>query len=476
MDNKLVKLVLPFAGVAVALFLSYLAFSRPGYVTSLTYIGGLLFLEFLLVALWLYRRVFFAVLIVVFLLAGVDLPVGGAWTYLRWVVLAIAALGGCAIVLKEHRYSFGMFDVLAFLALLAALMSAAVSKYSSFSFFKVTSLVLLFVYAATGARVAVAGRESRFFTGLLLGCQIFVAVVGAFYFAGIEMMGNPNSLGAVMGVVAAPILLWGTLLKQSTWAHRSQLVLYGLAMYLTYASHARAAIGAGVLVSALLCVCLRRFRFMAQCMVLVTVIVAAVAILQPEVFSRSVSAFNNEVIYKGKGPEMGLLSSRKSPWQDTMDAIRDHYWFGTGFGTAETGTDRPDNVGLFSSSSATSKEHGSSYLEIVAWVGVVGSLPFLILLGSLLAGILRTMVWMIRSANPSHPAVPLAMVLLAGLLHAIFEDWLFAPGYYLCVFFWSLSFVFIDQTNRLPVVQRDQEPWAQSSSIVPQMRALFSGR
>jgi hypothetical protein len=36
------------------------------------------------------------------------------------------------------------------------------------------------------------------------------------------------------------------------------------------------------------------------------------------------------------------------------------------------------------------------------------------------------------------------MVMIAGLIHAGFEDWLFAVGYYLCVFFWSLAFVLID--------------------------------
>jgi hypothetical protein len=36
------------------------------------------------------------------------------------------------------------------------------------------------------------------------------------------------------------------------------------------------------------------------------------------------------------------------------------------------------------------------------------------------------------------------MVIFAGLIHAAFEDWLFAPGYYLCVFFWSVAFVLID--------------------------------
>ena len=31
-----------------------------------------------------------------------------------------------------------------------------------------------------------------------------------------------------------------------------------------------------------------------------------------------------------------------------------------------------------------------------------------------------------------------------GLIHAAFEDWMFAPGSYLCVFFWVAAFLLID--------------------------------
>jgi hypothetical protein len=49
-----------------------------------------------------------------------------------------------------------------------------------------------------------------------------------------------------------------------------------------------------------------------------------------------------------------------------------------------------------------------------------------------------------RTANPRHYSIPLAMVVLAGLVDASFEDWLFAVGYYLCVFFWAFAFVLAD--------------------------------
>jgi len=36
------------------------------------------------------------------------------------------------------------------------------------------------------------------------------------------------------------------------------------------------------------------------------------------------------------------------------------------------------------------------------------------------------------------------MVVTAGLIHAAFEDWLFAVGYYICVFFWTFAFALDD--------------------------------
>jgi O-antigen ligase len=223
-------------------------------------------------------------------------------------------------------------------------------------------------------------------------------------------------------------------------------------MYLTYTSHARAGILAALISCALLCVALRKYAMLAQGVAVIVILAATSAIFQPAAFSRTISSITSTVVYKGKDPAQGMLGSRTSPWQDTMDAIRGHLWFGTGFGTSDTGHDPTDNLGRFASSSAVTTEHGSSYLEIVAWVGVVGLLPFALLLAVLLGKALRTALWMYRTADPSHPTVPLAILMIAGLVHAAFEDWLFAPGYYLCLFYWSMAFVFVDQAASLAVV------------------------
>ena len=448
MTERIPKSVFVAAFVLGPVVLVYLAYSRPGYFTSPTYLGGLLLLEFLVAAIWMYRRVFFPLVILAFLLAGVNLPVGSVWRSARWMILGVGAFVGLTIVLKDRRYHFGLFHLAALSAVLAALASAAVSRYTTLSFLKVLSLLLLFVYAGTGARVAVMGRENRFLAGLLTGCELFVGAIAAFRLVGIEAMGNPNSLGAVMGVVGSPILLWGTLVSEKPFIRNRRLALYAIAMYLTFASQARAGIAASFLSCGLLCLVLRKYRFLMQGIVIICILSAAVAILQPEAFSRTVSSFASTVVFKG-GPGHSLFASRESPWQDAVESIHNHFWFGTGFGTSDKGQDPTEDLGKFSTTTETSTEHGSSYLAVTAWVGMVGVLPFLMLMLALLRKIVPTVVWMLRTGNPSHPAVPLAMVMLAGMFHAGLEDWLFAPGYYLCVFYWSLAFVFVDQVPSL---------------------------
>jgi hypothetical protein len=41
----------------------------------------------------------------------------------------------------------------------------------------------------------------------------------------------------------------------------------------------------------------------------------------------------------------------------------------------------------------------------------------------------------------------------------VFEDWLFAPGYYLCVFFWSLAFVLVDVAPKSLPDMVSVRPW-----------------
>jgi len=435
---------------------AYFAYARPGYFTSPAYLGRVVLFELLIAAVCLYRRVFFLLVILAFLFAGAILPLGGLWLTVRWFFLGAGALVGSIIMLKERRHHFGLFHALAMFAALAALVSAAVSRYPGFALLKAFSLVLLFVYTGTGARLAVTGRESRFFTGLLMGCEVFVGAMAVFYFLGFEAMGNPNSLGAVMGVVGAPILLWGTLLDENDFVLRRRQILCAVALYLAFHSQARAGLAAAFVSCGLLCLALRRYKLLGQGLVILVILVTSSAILNPEAFSKEVSRLNADVVFKGKDPNLGVFASRQTPWQGAVEVIRKHFWFGSGFGTTDNGQDASaflNQYSRYATSERVTRENGSSYLTIATWVGMLGVVPFALLLVVLLGSVLRTVLWMLNTGNPSHPAVPLAMVMVAGLVHAAFEDWLFAVGYYLCVFFWSLAFVLVDVAPYSPLPQ-----------------------
>jgi O-antigen ligase len=469
MTDRIPKSVLLGGAILAPLFLVLFAYSRPGYFTSQTYLGGLLLLELLVAALWMYRQVFFALVLIAFLFAGTGFAVGGGWTVARWVVLGIGAAAGCVIVLKEHRLHFGVFHTIALFAIFAAFVSAAVSRYTDYAMLKSLSLLLLFLYAATGARLTVAGRESRFFTGLLVGCELFIGVLAVCYLViHSEVMGNPNSLGVVTGVVGAPILLWGTLVSEKPSVRNRRIVLYVICMYLVVHSHSRASMGVALISSGILCLVVRKYKLFAEGLAVILVVVAATAIINPSAFSSAISTVNSSIVYKGQDPTRGLLESRESPWQAAVESISANFWFGTGYGTTNNGQDAVENLDQFSSTQGVTTENGSSYLAIVEWVGMLGVLPFLFLLLVIVGKILRTMVWMFRTASPLHPAVPIAMVMFAGLLHAGFEDWLFAPGYYLCVFFWSLAFIFVDvaPSSALPSLSSAfGRPWLMRRSM-----------
>jgi O-antigen ligase len=463
--DRIPKSVLVGGAILAPIFLALLAYSRPGYFTSETYLQGILLLELLCAALWMYRQVFFPLILIAFLFAGTGLAVGGGWAVARWAVLGVGAAAGGVIMIKERGHRFGLFHIIVLFAILAALVSAAVSRYPTLSMLKALSVLLLFVYAATGARLAVAGRESRFFSGLLVGCEIFVGTIAVSYRVGNEVMGNPNSLGAVMGVACAPILLWGTLLKEKPLVHFRHLAMYAICMYLVFDSHARAGIGAALISSGLMCLALRKYKLFMQGLGAMVILVAVTAILQPGAFSNMIAAVNTSVVYKGHDPTEGFLASRQSPWQTAVETIRTNFWFGTGFGTTDNGQNATEHIDQFSTTQGVTAEDGSSYLAILQWVGILGALPFLLVLLAIVGKILRTLLWMFNSGSPSHPAVPLAMVMVAGLIHAAFEDWLFAPGYYLCVFFWSLAFVLVDVAPKhLPALVSGR-PWFMRQSV-----------
>jgi O-antigen ligase len=448
MDKRYSKFIVPLAILATALVAAYVALYRPGYLSS-TYLGGLIFLQLLLAAVWKYEQRFFPLLIVVFLWAGMSVPFNGVWTSGRWVVLAVGAIVGFALYMRSAGHRFSGFHLVAMFSVLAALVSAAISAYPMTSALKALSLLLLFVYASTGARLALAGLEERFFRRLLFFLEIMVYLSAVAYLVLRKpVYGNPNSMGAIMGVVAVPLLFWGMLTAEGKTRYRRMLFVFLLSAGLLFFSQARAGILAAVVSCGLTCVALRHYRLLIQGTV-AFLCVAALAIaatpaqrMQDMPTRREDASLLDTILYKGH-EEGGVLLSRVSPWDETLSVIQEHPWFGSGFGTSRTSSDEDLGVGSYSTVSGISREHGNSYLAIMEGVGLLGVLPFVVLVIMLALKVGGVFAWLRRSANLRHPAVPVAMVLAAGLIHAGFEDWLFAVGYYLSVFFWVLAFSFV---------------------------------
>jgi O-antigen ligase len=446
MNDRSFKFSFALVITFTCMFLLYVALSNPGYLADVRMLGGLIFLELLAAILWNYRQRFFLALILAFLWAGTSVPLQGLWASGRWVVLAAGAIGGIVIYLREPRHHFGLFHLMAFGCVLTAIVSALVSTYPQVAVLKAASLFLLFLYGATGARLAVMGREAKFFSGLLLGCELLVYLTGFAYFVlRLELFGNRNSLGVVMGVVAWPILLWGLFESGELSVRRRRTFALVLCLVLLLGSYARAAIAAASVSSALLCFGLRRYRllFKGAAVALLAAILVAAFVPIENATERGDSSLISHFIYKGQ-PESGIWGSRTPVWDRTISSLREHPWFGTGFGTSSIDYDKTEVPGSFASAANFSREHGNSYLAITEWVGLLGIVPFLMLLLVIGVYIRRVVTWMRRGGNPVSPAVPLAAFVAGALVHAGFEDWLFAVGYHTCVLFWALAFMLPD--------------------------------
>lgn len=450
MKRRFSKFIVLGVILAASILAVYGALYSPGYLSSAYYLGGLIFLEVLLALVWKYEQRFFPALVVVFLWAGMAVPMSGVWTAGRWAVLAVGAIAGFALYMRRPQLRFSSFHLVALFAILAAMVSAAVSSFPTLSFMKALSLLLLFLYASTGARLALSGRKEKFFPRLVFFVEIMVYCSAVLYLVlRRPIYGNPNSLGAIMGVVAVPLLFWGVLTAEGKTRHRRMIFAFMLSVGLLFFSEARAGILAGVVSCCLTCVALRRYRLLIQgAVAFVGAATLALALIPSEQIENmptrwDESSLAETLLYKGH-EDKGVLGSRQSAWDETVSVIQQHPWFGSGFGTSLTPRAEDILLGEYSTVAAANREHGNSYLATIEGVGLLGVLPFFALVLMLALKVGGVFAWLRRTANVRHYVVPVAMVLAAGLIHASFEDWLFAVGYYLSVFFWVLAFAFLD--------------------------------
>ncbi len=458
-------------GIISALILFLWAEQRPNVFANEKYLGAFVAVEIVLACLWRFEKVFFPAMIGCFLLAGSGLPLSGASTTLRWVFLGVGALAGFILWIRTSRAQhFGAFHLIALFCVFSAVASASVSEVPATALLKVLSLFLLFLYAAGGGRVALAGREKSFVHGLVLACEILVYVTSACYFAlGYALFGSPNALGAIIGVVITPVMLWSALVTEDPKERRRGYIALALCSALLYVSVCRAAILADAVLVLVLTLALKRPRLLVRTAFGAALFLEVMAVANPSRMSELADSMSGRFIFKNEEIRQGIFGSRQSPWENAVSAVKQHPWFGTGFGTSDSG-DRPYTPGSAVSDEGSNREHGSSYLALAEYMGLLGIAPFVLLFLLLLRATARVFAWMRRYGGPYHYAVPFAMIALAGLVHASFEDWLFAVGSYLCVFFWVSVFLLIDLASGVKAdvpnsAFRSQAPFAQPLAI-----------
>lgn len=448
MRENTVKMVLILG--SGALIVAYLMLRRPDYLANSSGLALLIGVEVVFAAVAKFSKIFFPVLMIGFLAAGSSVPEQSAFVQVRWILLGVGAVVGVAIYMKSHGHYFGTFHLVAAFCILSAAVSASVSQYTWESKLKALSLGLLLIYAASGARLAASGiRAEIFFRRLLAACEVLTWFCAIAYF-GLrwEVFGNPNSLGAVAGVVLVPVLLWG-MLTCGPGGRRLRLNFeLGLAALLLVSSFSRAGISSTLMSSLLICAALRRYRLAVKgAAVMLVLALCAISVVPHSSYMPDVTSsqsLGDAYLYKGK-LDAGVLGSRRGVWQETWSSIKENPWFGTGFGTSKVAEDM--SAAQFAAHHVDSwilREHGNSYLAIAEWTGLLGVVPFYLLIALTIAYTCRVFVWLRRTGNVFSPAVPAAAIVAAGLFHAMFEDWMFAVGYYLCVFFWVTVFIMVD--------------------------------
>jgi O-antigen ligase len=437
---------------------------RPGYFANSTMLGAVLALEIVIACLWRFEKIFLPATLWCFLSAGTGLPFTGESFTLRWLFLGVGSLAGMVIWMKSTRARhFGVFHLVALFCVLSALASASASDAPKTALLKVASLFLLFLYASTGGRVALAGRERSLVRGLVLACEIAVFVVSVVYFGGYNIFGNPNNLGAFIGVVAAPVLVWAALVAEDRGERQRRYTALALCGILLYVTVCRAAIAADAVVVIMFAIALRRPGLLVKAAFAGALFLEIMAVANPSHMGELMDSLAGRFVFKleANQTKSGVFGSREGPWDDTIAAVKQHPYFGTGFGTSDVGPVDIQESSIYTVE-GTNREHGSSYLAMAEYMGLLGIVPFLFLLALLIRAAARTYGWVRRTGSASHYAVPFAMIVLAGLIHAGFEDWLFAAGSYLCVFFWVSGFLLIDLVSGI-----SPDPRVATSSAYP---------
>jgi O-antigen ligase len=430
-NSKSIK-IFPVVAAASILLLFYLSVKRPYLFGEFNLAAVMVIVVAGLIASQ-YQTHFWTLMIAVFFWAGSAFPLAGAMNVFRWVVLGSGVLMALGYyVRKENRIPFNHLHLLGLFTVVAAFASAIVSVNPLLTLLKALSLAALFLYGFIGVRIFWSRNPEAFVRKLVLMAEGLVYFSAVCYLASFEVWGNPNSLGLIMGCICWPVLLWRFITPAARRKSPRQFIALLVCGALLVLSISRASLTGAAVTSMFLLVGARRYRMLMIGASLFMVILLSMYLMKPERFQNASEAF----LYK-KGERGDIMNSRQKPWERSMAAFREHPWLGLGYGAADNSSDWRFT---YVTQGQLTRERGSSYLTMLETTGVVGTVFFALLILALIREIWRVFFWLRRTGKVNQPSVVAASIIIAGLVNAVFEDWMFAVGYYMSVIFWLLAF------------------------------------
>jgi O-antigen ligase len=246
---------------------------------------------------------------------------------------------------------------------------------------------------------------------------------------------NPNTVGALYGIFFLPIL-WYKIGKHRKLKNKLGLIfIYLIGTVQLLASQSRAGILSAM--TATLFMVLGTKKLFTR-----IIVISVICILILFVYVENVeNNFIKNFIYRNEGKLEG--SGRLNMWALTWNSFIEKPLFGGGLGVAET-----DGIKerLTTESFNYNIEKGNSFLAALGELGVVG---FLLLAGGLLIPIIKACMSSFSRGNNSEKSAKLifAAIVVAGLVNAVFEQWLLSVGSALCLFFWIFSSLLLNSVE-----------------------------
>lgn len=425
-----------------------------------------------------YPQLYLLAMIILWSAASMPLlgDVRGLLSIARWGLLAIAALVSIASSFKD---SFSVLlvklkpiQVLMLIMVTVVLVLGAYSVNTGLSYLKGTIFLTLVVFFMFGYRHFIGDASRRVPSMLnrigwlliavgILSIAYFVvapsgAVLGA-AFGGIYR--QPNSLGAIIGVFAIPLFVYKFTCMSGSWkkVFHGGVLLINIGILL--ATRSRAGMLAGLVGAFTILFFLRR-----RAVVILLLWFGIVVLIVGQYFSFW-SDINQELVFKGREE---FLTGRGSMWEEGIENIMEKPLWGWGFGASKASMDWE-----FSTSTGEGdREKGSSYLGIIEELGFLGAIPAYVLIFYLISQ-LRFIIRMRRRILREEWVLLLVLysIIVAGLVDAGFEAWLFSLGSHIAIFYWLVVFLYFGLRDR---VEGSLNPSPTIPKIEPKLSVLIS--